>query len=247
MPLHHAPHDLWRFERNGFYLPPQRPAARPAFPLLPLLATLQPQTFSVTYWLKCPRLLPQVISCPARLFGLPPDRRAATVSPSTVLTHSARLGPTVCFFHQRPPPAAPPSRGTSTASRASSSASTTPPGSTLWSRREPLLLWLHRLRAAAQRPHDAAPETTPRRARATHRVAPYPRSIEREVHPSASNSLGAPASGPDAPNSRRTCRTTRARCADHVPHLTVTHHVTPGSDPRTGPQPLLFRSTCSTC
>jgi transposase-like protein len=225
---------LWRFERNGFYSRLSAPQRVQRFRCCHCWRHFSTQTFSVTYWLKRPRLLPQVFHA---LLGCSAFRQIARrhgVSPSTVLTHSARLGRHCLLFHQRHRPAA-----------LAEPVALDGFQSFEFSQYHPT--WFHVVVGAEshyfygftdselRRSGRMTPRQKRRRAELEQRIGrPHPRSIEREVR----HLLELLAPRPQALTLHSDDHADYPRALRHVPHLTVTHHVTPGSDPRTARNPL---------
>lgn len=91
----------WRFVRDGFFVRQSAPQRIQRFRCVPCGRHFSSQTFHTSYWLKHPELLVPVFH---RLLGCSAFRQIARefgVSPTTVLTHSARLGRHCWLFHQQ--------------------------------------------------------------------------------------------------------------------------------------------------
>jgi len=232
--FHHGPRELWHFERNGFFSRLHAPHRVQRFRCCHCRRHFSTQTFAVTYWLKQPRLLPQVFHA---LLGCSAFRQIARrhrISPSTVLTHAARLGRHCLLFHQLHRPAALP---------------------------EPVVLdgfqsfefsqyfptWFHVVVGAASHFFYGFTDSELRRsgrmtARQKRRRAalearlgrPDPRSIERDV----AHLLELLAPRPQTVTLHSDDHADYPRALRRLPHLDVTHHVTPGAAPRTPHNPL---------
>ena len=103
---HHHDTDDWRWKKIGFYRRQRPPRNVQRYLCLRCRRAFSAQTFSVTYWLKRPELLPivfrRVLSCSSyRQIAL-----ELAVSPSTTLRHSERLGRHCLLFQQLFRPAA---------------------------------------------------------------------------------------------------------------------------------------------
>jgi len=151
-----------------------------------------------------------------------------------VLTHSARLGRHCLLFHQRHRPAA-----------LAEPVALDGFQSFEFSQYHPT--WFHVVVGAEshyfygftdselRRSGRMTPRQKRRRAELEQRIGrPHPRSIEREVR----QLLKLLAPRPQALTLHSDDHADYPRALRHVPHLTVTHHVTPGSDPRTARNPL---------
>jgi transposase-like protein len=97
----------WRVHRDGFFTRRRPPHRVRRYRCLHCRRHFSDQTFRVSYWLKRPDLLPRVFH---RLLGCSGFRQIARefgVSPTTVLTHAARLGRHCLLFHERERPRGP--------------------------------------------------------------------------------------------------------------------------------------------
>lgn len=98
--FHRADRHLWRFVRAGFFDRRAQPHRIQRFQCRHCRRHFSSQTFSTTYWLKCPGLLEPTAQ---RLLGCSGFRQIARefgVSPQTILNLSARLGRHCLLFHQ---------------------------------------------------------------------------------------------------------------------------------------------------
>jgi len=92
---------LWRFQRQGFFARRRPPYRVQRFRCVHCGRNFSTQTFAVTYWLRRPDLLGRIFH---QLNGCGCYRQIARqydVSPTTVLTHAARLGRHCLLFHQQ--------------------------------------------------------------------------------------------------------------------------------------------------
>ena len=99
-PFHRCGRPGWRYVRTGFYARQCPPRRIQRYRCLQCARHFSAQTFSTSYWLKRPELLVPLFH---RLLGCSAFRQIARefeVSPSTVLTHSARLGRHCLLFHE---------------------------------------------------------------------------------------------------------------------------------------------------
>jgi transposase-like protein len=106
-PFHRGERPDWRFVRTGFFRRQCPPRRVQRYRCVHCGRHFSDQTFALSYWLKRPTLLEPVFH---RLLGCSGFRQIARefgVSPSTVLTHSARLGRHCLLVHQHHRPRAP--------------------------------------------------------------------------------------------------------------------------------------------
>ncbi|MFQ5381784.1 MAG: hypothetical protein ACE5EF_09205 [Dehalococcoidia bacterium] len=99
--LHHQPSDGWRWKKIGFYRRRRAPRNVQRYLCLRCRRAFSEQTFSVSYWLKRPELLPIIFH---RVLCCSSYRQIAAelaVSPSTTLRHTERLGRHCLLFQQR--------------------------------------------------------------------------------------------------------------------------------------------------
>jgi transposase-like protein len=82
----------WPFKRKGFYLRQRRPHRIQRFTCLACKRHFSTQTFSTTYWLKRPDLLPRVVMMAVGCMANRQIARALACSPATAAHHLARLG-----------------------------------------------------------------------------------------------------------------------------------------------------------
>ena len=98
----------WRYTRKGSFLRKLAPHRIPRYRCSRCRRSFSSQTFSTTYWLKRPDLLPIVFW---RLLGCSALRQIARelgVSPTTPLRQMERLGRHALLFHERLRPKGPP-------------------------------------------------------------------------------------------------------------------------------------------
>jgi transposase-like protein len=232
--FHRQPTDLWQVQRQGFYSRQTAPYRIQRFRCVPCGRYFSTQTFSVSYWLKCPRLLTPVFHQLLGCSGFRQIARQLAVAPNTIATHAARLGRHCLLFHLhlRPPGISEPIAIDGFQSFEFSQYHPT---------------WFHVV--AGTRSHffygftdselrrsgSMRPAQKTRRAQIEARCGrPNPRTIELEV--AALLQLLAPDrqslslesdDHPDYP-----------RALQHLPHLKVDHRVTPGKARRTPRNPL---------
>lgn len=99
--FHRHERNRWRFVRAGFFARRAAPHRIQRYQCRHCRRHFSSQTFATTYWLKRPELLEPIAH---RLLGCSGFRQIArefTVSPQTVLGHSARLGRHCLLFHER--------------------------------------------------------------------------------------------------------------------------------------------------
>jgi len=232
--FHHGPRDLWRYQRHGFFSRLSAPQRVQRFRCCHCRRHFSTQTFAVTYWLKRPRVLPQVFHA---LLGCSAFRQIARhhrVSPSTVLTHAARLGRHCLLFHQlHRPPTLPETVALD--------------GFQSFEFSQFFPTWFHVVVGAQshffygftdselRRSGRMTPRQKRRRAELEQRLGrPDPRSIEREV----TSLLALLAPRPQALTLHSDDHADYPRALRRLHHLEVTHLVTPGSNPRTPHNPL---------
>ncbi|MAE96764.1 MAG: hypothetical protein CL910_19115 [Deltaproteobacteria bacterium] len=107
-PFHGDPRG-WRALRHGFYRRHAVPRRIQRYRCSHCRRTFSSQTFSVTYWLRRPALLSAVYEGLVACSGFRQIARAQGVSPSTVQTHTTRLGRQALLFLQDHRPPGPPS------------------------------------------------------------------------------------------------------------------------------------------
>jgi transposase-like protein len=82
----------WRWKRHGCYVRAAAPHRIPRFRCANCGHTFSAQTFSTTYWLRCPQVLLAAAHRLLACSGYRQIAREARCHPTTVLRHSARLG-----------------------------------------------------------------------------------------------------------------------------------------------------------
>src|SRR2546425_1661501 len=98
--FHRTANALWRYVRIGFFTRQSPPHRIQRYRCDTCRRSFSTQTFSVTYWLRQPRLLLPLFH---RLVGCSGYRQIARefgVSPQTVLGQAARLGRHCLLFHE---------------------------------------------------------------------------------------------------------------------------------------------------
>ena len=90
----------WRWIRAGFYTRHACPQRIQRFRCRHCWRHFSSQTFSTTYWLRRPELLPLVFHQLVACSGFRQIARQYGVSPQTILTHSARLGRHCQLYHE---------------------------------------------------------------------------------------------------------------------------------------------------
>jgi len=105
--FHRDPGPGWRYARAGCYWRQTAPHRIRRFRCGHCGRYFSTQTFSTTYWLKRPELLPEVFHLLVACAGFRQIARRFDVSPQTILTHAARLGRHCLLFHQRHRPPGP--------------------------------------------------------------------------------------------------------------------------------------------
>ena len=232
--FHNGARDLWRFERNGFFTRMTPPYRVQRFRCCHCRRHFSTQTFRLTYWLKRPRLLAPIYHA---LLGCSAFRQIARhhrVSPSTVLTHTARLGRHALLFHQlhRPPRLAEP---------------VALDGFQSFEFSQYFPTWFHVVvgteshffygftESELRRSGRMTARQKRRRAELEARLGrPDPRSIEREV----TGLLRILAPNPQSLTLHTDDHADYPRACRRLPHLAIDHQVTPGSDPRSARNPL---------
>ncbi len=102
----------WRFRKAGFYGRRAPPRKVQRYRCTHCRRDFSDQTFSVTYWLKRPELLPSVFEATLSGTGLRQLARFRACSPSTVMHQIARLGRHCLLAHQYLRPKAAPRSAT---------------------------------------------------------------------------------------------------------------------------------------
>jgi transposase-like protein len=97
---HRAPSAQWRWSRAGFFSRRAAPQRIQRFQCCHCRRHFSTQTFSTTYWLKRPALLPRIFHPLVACAGLRQIARQFAVSPQTVLGQAARLARHCLLFHQ---------------------------------------------------------------------------------------------------------------------------------------------------
>ena len=98
--FHRSDRPRWRYVRTGFFTRQCPPRRIQRYRCLHCARHFSAQTFSASYWLKRPELQGPLFH---RLLGCSAFRQIARefeISPTTVLTHSARLGRHCLLFHE---------------------------------------------------------------------------------------------------------------------------------------------------
>jgi len=98
--LHHRRPGRWRWRRDGFYTRQARPRRIQRFRCLDCGRSFSTQTFSTTYWLRKPELLPLVHRSLVECGAFRQAGRGLRVSHSTVAGQAARLGRHCLLYHQ---------------------------------------------------------------------------------------------------------------------------------------------------
>jgi transposase-like protein len=98
----------WRFRRFGFFARRCQPRRIQRYRCSHCRRTFSSQTFSTTYWLRRPELLPVVYEGLVACSGFRQIARAHFASPSTIQTHSTRLGRHALLIHAERRPRHPP-------------------------------------------------------------------------------------------------------------------------------------------
>jgi transposase-like protein len=98
----------WRFRRFGFFVRRARPRRIQRYRCSHCHRTFSSQTFSTTYWLRRPELLAAVYEGLVACSGFRQIARAHAASPSTIQTHSTRLGRHALLFLAERRPDGPP-------------------------------------------------------------------------------------------------------------------------------------------
>ncbi len=90
----------WRFRKAGFYERMTKPRRIQRYQCTPCRRFFSSQTFSTTYWLKRPQLLPFTLEAMLSGTGLRQLARFRACSPSTLMNHIARLGRHCMLVHE---------------------------------------------------------------------------------------------------------------------------------------------------
>ena len=98
----------WRFKRFGFFPRKTAPRRVQRYRCSRCARTFSAQTFSPTYWLKKTRLLQEVWEGLVACSAYRQMARRHGVSPSTIQTHTIRLGRHAKLFQAKHPPPLPP-------------------------------------------------------------------------------------------------------------------------------------------
>jgi transposase-like protein len=98
--FHRLGRSAWRWAYAGFYERQASPQRIQRFQCCHCRRYFSTQTFSITYWLKRPDLLPEIFHQLVACSGFRQIARRHDISPQTVLTHSARLGRHCQLFHE---------------------------------------------------------------------------------------------------------------------------------------------------
>jgi transposase-like protein len=98
----------WRWKKMGFYARRAAPQRIQRYRCSRCRRCFSDQTFSPTYWLRRPDVLPLLLGRLVACSGYRQIARELTVSPTTVLGQTARLGRHCLLFHERLRPKRPP-------------------------------------------------------------------------------------------------------------------------------------------
>jgi transposase-like protein len=98
----------WRWKRIGFYLREQAPQRIQRFLCVHCRRAFSSQTFSTSYWLKRPELLPRVFMRVLSCSAYRQIAREVGASPTTIMRQCDRLGRHCLLFHERLRPKAAP-------------------------------------------------------------------------------------------------------------------------------------------
>ncbi len=90
----------WRYKKAGFYLRRAAPHRIQRYRCSHCRRNFSSQTFSTTYWLKCPELLELVYHALVSCSCFRQAARIVGCSPSTIMGLSARLGRHAMLFHE---------------------------------------------------------------------------------------------------------------------------------------------------
>jgi transposase-like protein len=90
----------WHFVHDGFFDRQAAPIRVQRFRCCHCRRRFSEQTFRTTYWLKRPKLLPQVLRGLVSCACLRQLARALEASPQTILLHANRLGRHCQLFHE---------------------------------------------------------------------------------------------------------------------------------------------------
>jgi len=91
----------WRYRRAGFFTRLRAPRCVPRFQCSRCRRSFSSQTFSTTYWLKRPELLHRTWDALLACSGYRQIARIHHCSPTTVMTHAARLGRHALLFLEK--------------------------------------------------------------------------------------------------------------------------------------------------
>ena len=97
---HHGIPKNWRWKKAGFYLRKSKPHRIQRFQCLHCNRCFSTQTFSTTYWLRLPHLLPILFHRSVSCSGFRQIARELDVAPSTVMRQTERLGRHCLLFQQ---------------------------------------------------------------------------------------------------------------------------------------------------
>jgi transposase-like protein len=103
--FHRVTSPSWRFQRYGYFSRQQRPHRIQRYRCVPCGRHFSSQSFSTSYWLRRADLLGEIFHQLLACAAYRQIARHHQVSPSTVLTHAARLGRHCLLFHQQWRPA----------------------------------------------------------------------------------------------------------------------------------------------
>ena len=249
-PFHRSGGDCWRYRRHGFFPRQQSPHRVQRFQCGHCRRTFSTQTFLTTYWLKCPTLLPQIFHQLLACSGYRQIARQYRVSPTTILTHAARLGRHCLLFHEQLRPKGPFIESLVIDGFESFEFSQYHPTAFHVAVGSPSHFF-----------HGFTDSELRRRGRMTERQKarrlwlesqfgrPHPRSIEHEV----TALLGTLAPLPQRLTLYSDDHQAYPRALAQLPHLDVTHEITSSREPRTSSNPLfpvnlldlLIRHSCA--
>ena len=97
---HRDPGPDWRWIRAGFFDRQAAPQRIQRFQCCRCRRHFSTQTFHITYWLRRPDLLEEIFHRLVACSGFRQIARRYDISPSTLATHSARLGRHCLLFHE---------------------------------------------------------------------------------------------------------------------------------------------------
>lgn len=225
----------WRYVHDGFFERQSAPTRVQRFRCCHCKRRFSEQTFRTTYWLKRPRLLPQVLRALLSGSCLRQSARALEASPQTILLHANRLGRHCQLFHQRHRPRPPLAEPLALDGFQSFEYSQFHP------------TWYHVV--AGQRSHffygftdselrrSGAMTASQKRTRAALEQQygrPCPRSIEQET----AAVLEVVCAGSKAVELHSDAHADYPRALRRLPHLTVHHHTISSRAARTARNPL---------